>query len=176
MRDASGVSAFVSQALEASALPNAETAMWTLLEATVTSLRAHGRRWVDHAEEELLVHASPPLTIYHITLPPGVSYPPHDHRMPAMIALYEGAETNCTYRRRGAGLELAQAREYRAPCVATLPADTIHSVLNPGSARSAAIHVYLGDLTSMQRSIWDSALCQERPFDNTFYFQQARRS
>jgi predicted metal-dependent enzyme (double-stranded beta helix superfamily) len=176
MTSALHVSDFVSRALEAVALPAPETALRSLLEAQVTSLRAHGCRWLNHAEDELLVHASPALTIYHITLTPGVSYPPHDHRMPAMIALYDGVETSCSYRRSGPGLELVQTHDYRAPCVEALPADAIHSVLNPGTVRSAAIHVYFGDLTSMKRSVWDSALCQERPFDNMFYFQQARQS
>jgi predicted metal-dependent enzyme (double-stranded beta helix superfamily) len=176
MTSALDVSGFVSRAREAVALPAAETAMRSLLQAQATSLRAQGCRWVNHVEDEFLVLASPALSIYHITLTPGVSYPPHDHRMPAMIGLYDGVETNCTYRRSGAGLELVQTRDYRAPCVEALPADTIHSVLNPGTVRSAAIHVYFGDLTSMKRSVWDSALCQERPFDNTFYFQQARQS
>jgi predicted metal-dependent enzyme (double-stranded beta helix superfamily) len=175
MMSGSDVSDFVSRAQDAVALPNAEAAIRSLLEAKVASLRAHGGRWMSHVEEEFLVHASPVLTVYHITLTPGVSYPPHDHRMPAMIALYDGVETSCIYRRSGAGLELVQRRDYHAPCVETLPGDAIHSVLNPGSVRSAAIHVYFGDLTSKERSVWDSALSYERPFDNAFYFQQARR-
>jgi predicted metal-dependent enzyme (double-stranded beta helix superfamily) len=176
MSGAWNVPAFVSRALEAASLPAADAAMRSLLEGTVAALRASGRRWVDDPAEELLIHASPTLTVYHIALAPGVNYPPHDHRMPAMIALYEGVETNCIYRRRGAGLELVQRHDYRAPCVETLPADTIHSVLNPGRAQSAAIHVYLGDLTATRRSVWDATLRQERPFDNTYYFQQAQRS
>jgi predicted metal-dependent enzyme (double-stranded beta helix superfamily) len=44
-----------------------------------------------------------------------------------------------------------------------------------GSARSAAIHVYFGDLTAVERSIWDLDLREERRFDNRFYFEQARR-
>ena len=72
MTSALDVSDFVSRALEAVALPAAGTALRSLLEAQVTSLRAHGCRWVNHVEDEFLVHASPALTIYHITLAPGV--------------------------------------------------------------------------------------------------------
>jgi predicted metal-dependent enzyme (double-stranded beta helix superfamily) len=44
-----------------------------------------------------------------------------------------------------------------------------------GTARSAAIHVYFGDLKTVARSIWDRDLQQERPFDNDFYFEHAQR-
>lgn len=165
---------FVSLALAAATDRFAEDAMRSLLVATVASLRAEGRRWIENDVDEVLLHASPVLTVYHITLTPGLHYPPHDHRMPAMIALYEGGETNTIFRRRGAGLELQQRHDYCAPQVATLAADTIHSVLNPGSARSAAIHVYFGDLTQVRRSVWNAELREERPFDNAFYFAQAR--
>jgi predicted metal-dependent enzyme (double-stranded beta helix superfamily) len=56
-----------------------------------------------------------------------------------------------------------------------LPADVIHSVVNMGAARSAAIHVYFGNLTAVERSVWDLDLREERRFDNRFYFEQARR-
>jgi len=64
--------------------------------------------------------------------------------------------------------------DYAAPYVAALPADAIHSVVNLGDARSAAIHVYFGDLTAVERSVWDADLREERRFDNGFYFEQAR--
>ena len=59
--------------------------------------------------------------------------------------------------------------------MAALPADAIHSVVNMGDARSAAIHVYFGDLTVVDRSIWDADGREERAFDNHFYFEQATR-
>jgi predicted metal-dependent enzyme (double-stranded beta helix superfamily) len=67
-----------------------------------------------------------------------------------------------------------ERHDHAAPRVAALPADAIHSVVNLGDVRSAAIHVYFGDLTAVQRSIWDADLREERPFDNRFYFEQAR--
>ena len=63
---------------------------------------------------------------------------------------------------------------FTAPFVATLPADVIHSVVNPGDAPSAAIHVYFGDLTTVERSIWSADLREERRFDSRFYVEQAR--
>ena len=92
-----------------------------------------------------------------------------------MIGLYHGLETSFSYRRNGTALVQTERHDHAAPCVAALPADVIHSVVNMGCARSAAIHVYFGDLTAVERSIWDLDLREERRFDNRFYFEQARR-
>jgi predicted metal-dependent enzyme (double-stranded beta helix superfamily) len=126
------------------------------------------------AEDETLLHASEQLTVYSLRLTPGILYPPHEHKMTAVIGLYEGAETNYFYRRDGSSLTRTTVNESRAPEVLVLPPDAIHSVANPGQSYSRAIHVYLGPLTKIERSVWAADGTQERPFDNTFYFEQAR--
>jgi predicted metal-dependent enzyme (double-stranded beta helix superfamily) len=155
--------------------PSPRPALRSLLEPTVQTLAGRSRRWIDQDEDEVLLTSSPGMTVYHITLSPRIHYPPHDHRMPAMIALYRGTETSFSYRRIGRALELVGQHDYAAPCIAELPDDVIHSVVNMGTARSAAIHVYFGDLKKAARSIWDCDLREERPFDNAFYFAQAMR-
>jgi len=50
----------------------------------------------------------------------------------------------------------------------------IHSVVNMGGVPSAAVHVYFGELTAVERSIWHPDLREERRFDNRFYFERAR--
>ena len=169
------VEAFLAAAREALAGAAPEPAMRALLEATVAALQARPGPWIAHDGDELLLASSPEMTVYHIALSPRIHYPPHEHRMPAMIGLYQGMETSFSYRRDGAALVQTGRHDHTAPCVADLPADVIHSVVNLGDVRSAAIHVYFGDLTSVERSIWDAGLQAERRFDNQFYFEQARR-
>ncbi|MFL6665384.1 MAG: autotransporter [Rhizobacter sp.] len=169
------VDAFLAAARRAVDGPTPQDAMRALLDATVRSLHAAGRRWIEHDDDELLLMSSPRLTVYHIALSPRIQYPPHDHRVPAMIGLYDGAETSFSYHRDGHALVRTARHDHEAPCVAALPADAIHSVVNMGDARSAAIHVYFGDLTVVDHSIWDADGRQERAFDNRFYFEQARR-
>jgi predicted metal-dependent enzyme (double-stranded beta helix superfamily) len=125
-------------------------------------------------EDETLLHASADLTVYSLRLTPRIHYPPHDHRMAAVIGLYEGVETNYFYRREGPRLVRTTVSDSHAPEVVVLPADTIHSVVNPGRNYSRAIHVYLGPLTKIARSVWTADRLQERPFENSFYFAQAR--
>jgi predicted metal-dependent enzyme (double-stranded beta helix superfamily) len=166
---------FLADAHQALASASPQVAMRALLDATVETLCARTDRWIEHDGDEMLLASSPELTVYHITLTPRIHYPPHDHRVPAMIALYRGAETSFSYRRNGRALLRAERHDYEAPCVAALPVDAIHSVVNLGDVRSAAIHVYFGDLTTVERSIWDADLREERRFDNRFYFEHARR-
>lgn len=166
---------FLATARQALAGPSPQQAVRALLDDTVTALYNRPRRWIEHDGDEMLLASSPQLTVYHIALSPRIHYPPHDHRVPAMIALYHGAETSFSYRRNGTALVRANRQEYAAPCVATLPVDVIHSVVNMGDVRSAAIHIYFGDLPAAERSIWDADLREERRFDDRFYFEQARR-
>ena len=168
------IETFLAATGQALASTSPQRAMRALLDATVEALCARSGRWIEHDGDEMLLASSPEITVYHIALSPRVHYPPHDHRVPAMIGLYQGAETSFSYRRSGGALVRAERHDYAAPCVAALPADVIHSVVNMGDARSAAVHVYFGDLTAVKRSIWDPDLREERPFDNRFYFAQAR--
>jgi predicted metal-dependent enzyme (double-stranded beta helix superfamily) len=175
MTPQSTVETFLAAAHQALANASPERAMRTLLDTTVEVLHCRSHPWIEHDDDEMLLASSPQLTVYHIALSPRVHYPPHEHRVPAMIGLYQGTETSFSYRRDGRALVQTERHDHAAPCVAALPADVIHSVVNMGSARSAAIHVYFGDLTAMERSIWDLDLREERRFDNRFYFEQARR-
>lgn len=174
MTDQPTIEGFLAAAYQALAGASPQAAMQALLDNTVATLCARSGRWIEHAGDEMLLASSAELTVYHIALSPHIHYPPHDHRVPAMIALYHGAETSFSYRRNGGALVRGTRHDYAAPCVAALPADAIHSVVNLGDVRSAAIHVYFGDLTAVERSIWDADLREERPFDNRFYFEHAR--
>jgi len=168
------IETFLAAARQALASASPERAMRALLDATVAALYTRSSRWIEHDGDEMLLASFPEMTVYHIALSPRVHYPPHDHCMPAMIGLYQGAETSFSYRRNGRALVRTERHDYAAPCVAALPADVIHSVVNMGDVRSAAVHVYFGDLTAVDRSIWDPDLREERRFDNRFYFEQAR--
>ena len=168
------VQGFLAAARHALTAASPQQAMRALLDAMVAALHTRAGRWIEHDGDEMLLCAAPELTVYHIALSPRIHYPPHDHRVPAMIALYQGAETSFSYRRNGGALLREQRHDHAAPCVAALPADAIHSVVNLGDVRSAAIHVYFGDLTALERSVWDADLREERRFDNRFYFEQAR--
>jgi len=125
-------------------------------------------------DDEVLLHANPSLTIYHITLSPGVQYPAHNNLLDALIGIYQGGETNFVYPVTAGKLGVPERRDISAPAVVHLPTHSVHSVANTGSARSGALHVYLGDLTRTSRQLWNAQGTQAEPFDNTRYLAGAR--
>jgi predicted metal-dependent enzyme (double-stranded beta helix superfamily) len=164
---------FIVACLEGVASANPQQRVRQLLQAAVDDPTL-GAALPETTQDETLLHASAQLTVYSLRLTPRIHYPPHDHRMAAVIGLYEGVETNHFYRRDGGRLVRTAVNDSRAPEVVVLAPDTIHSVVNRGPDFSRAIHVYLGPLTEIARSVWSADGSDERPFDNAFYFAQAR--
>ena len=164
---------FIEECLEAVADTNAEERLCHLLQSAVDD-PSIGDAVPMTDEDETLLHESAELTVYSLRLTPRILYPPHDHRMTAIIGLYEGVETNYLFRRDGSGLARTENHNSSAPDVLVLPPETIHAVTNPGKSYSRAIHVYLGPLTKVERSVWSADGTGERPFDNAYYFEQAR--
>jgi len=126
------------------------------------------------SDDEVLLYASDTLTIYHITLTPGLQYPPHSHLMDALIGIYQGKETNFIYPRSDGRVQVPERCEAIAPEVVHLSPDIVHAVANPGMARSGALHVYLGDLLHTKRQMWRFTGDLPDAFDNDRYLAEAR--
>jgi predicted metal-dependent enzyme (double-stranded beta helix superfamily) len=126
-------------------------------------------------DDEVLLHASEALTVYHITLTPGLRYPPHEHLLDALIGIYRGGETNFIYDAGADGdaLPAPVRHDAVAPALVHLPPEAVHAVANTGSARSGALHVYLGDLLRSRRRMWDQAGARVEPFDDGRYLASA---
>jgi len=122
----------------------------------------------DAAGITLLYHA-PNLTILNVVWKPGMTVQPHDHNMWATIGIYEGREDNIFWRRiegdPDGTIEAAGARSLGAGEFSPLGRNIIHSVTNPLSRLTGAIHVYGGDFFAAERSEWDPENLHEAPLD-----------
>src|SRR5262249_50312737 len=94
---------------------------------------------------------SPELTVLNLLWAPSMSLYPHDHRMWAVIGIYDGAEDNTLYRREPNGIVRSGIKELRERDVLALGANAIHSVENPMRRFTGAIHVYGGDFINQPR-------------------------
>lgn len=112
-----------------------------------------------------VLHQGPDLTVMHIVWPPGINIFPHDHQMWAVIGVHAGVEENTFYRRSADGLDQAGFKRLEDKDSRALAADTIHSVTNPESTPTAAIHIYGGDFLKVSRSQFDAETHAEKPFD-----------
>ena len=111
------------------------------------------------------LYNAPDLTILNIVWAPGMTLHPHNHCMWADIGIYGGSEENNFYQRTPEGLVQQGQKLLVLGEVAPLHEDVIHSVHNPESKLTAAIHVYGGDFFEAPRSEWDSQTLEEHPFD-----------
>ena len=109
------------------------------------------------------------LTIFNLIWGPQMCQLPHDHRMWAVIGIYTGREDNIFWRRPAgdpAGrIEAAGAKALSEREAVPLGPDTIHSVINPISRLTGAIHVYGGDFFAATHSQWDPERPLQEPCD-----------
>jgi len=121
------------------------------------------------------LHQSAELTILNVIWPPKMTIMPHNHTMWAVIGVYTGREDNIFWRRLEGGdgrrIEAAGAKALSEKDTAPLGRDIIHSVTNPISQLTGAIHVYGGDFFGAERSEWDPETLREQRFD----VERARR-
>ena len=121
------------------------------------------------------VYHAADLTVINFVWAPCMTLLPHNHNMFAVIGIYSGREDNLFWRRidgeagAGAGpaIEAAGAESMGPGQVATLGRDIIHSVANPITKLTSAIHVYGGDFFNppAPRSQWDHETLVEQPWD-----------
>ena len=98
-----------------------------------------------------ILYNSPELTVLNVIWAPLMSIYPHDHRMWAVIGIYDGAEDNTLFRRGADGIVKSGGKELRQGDIFSLGAD--------------AIHVYGGDFVNQPRSQWDPDTLLEHPYD-----------
>ena len=96
--------------------------------------------------------------------------PAHDHQMVATIAVYQGVERNVTWvSSETGGIEQKTEILVNAGDVLQLGPNAIHSVSSAVDVDSCAIHVYLGKLTTVKRSLFDTKNGIVMQFDDDNY-------
>ena len=160
---------FVATCQQLVGAPDAARRALELMRAVVVEAEGIKRFVAPLATEQGVFDAplfrSPELFILNATLPPHFKTPPHDHRMWAVVGIYEGQENNTFYRRSGKGLEEINRREVRAGEAVLLGPEVIHAIENPLASNTLGLHVYGGDLAAAQRSMWSPHSGEELPYD-----------
>jgi predicted metal-dependent enzyme (double-stranded beta helix superfamily) len=121
-----------------------------------------------HAMVEKL-YVSDNLTILNVVWAPKMTLMPHNHNTWAIIGVYSGREDNIFWRRipndKHGRIEAAGAKSIAACEVAKLGKNIVHSVTNPTSSFTGAIHVYGGNFFEIERSEWDPLSLNEESYD-----------
>ena len=115
------------------------------------------------------LYADDTLTVLNLVWGPRMVLMPHNHEMWAAIGIYTGREDNIFWRRlpedEQGKLRAAGARSLEPKEVAALGPDAIHSVTNPVSGLTGALHVYGGNFFETPRSEWDPVSLHEGTYD-----------
>ena len=106
-------------------------------------------------DEETMLYEDENLSLWYTHFTPDIAVPPHEHKVNAHIAVYEGAQCNFLLKTGGARLEIAKAKRVSAGEVLSLGPDGVHAVIAAGDAVSRGIHIYQGELCKIERSLFD---------------------
>lgn len=122
-----------------------------------------------------LLYRSQELTVINVVWGPHMTAMPHNHHMWAVIGMYGGREDNIFWRTLPQDarwpIEAAGASALMPGDVCPLGQDIIHSVTNPLSKLTSALHIYGGDFVTQPREQWEEETLRQRPFDQ----EDARR-
>ncbi len=115
------------------------------------------------------IFKSDDLTILNVVWARGMTLMPHNHETWAIIGIYGGQEDNTFWRRLkddpDGRIESAGNKSLVKGDVVPLGRDIIHSVTNPLTQLTGAIHVYGADFFEIERSEWHANKLTERPYD-----------
>lgn len=114
------------------------------------------------------------LTVMLVDTPPGIAQPPHDHLMPVAIGIYEGIEVHRLFDRDESGIVSAGEEEVPTGSVITLDTDAVHAIAAGSQDWCRAIHVYLGAINAVDRSIFHPETLAEEPLTLARYEQWCR--
>ena len=113
------------------------------------------------------------LTVFVVHSAPGIQQPPHDHLVSAVIGVYEGIEEQRYFRRHGGSLVPSGAADIGPGDVLTLGPNAVHAISASGRW-CRAVHVYLGALSSIERSLFDPDTFDEEPMTVERYAEFCR--
>ena len=123
---------------------------------------------------EHIVHQSPDLTVMVLDTLPGVEQPPHDHAMPAFIGVFEGCEEQRFWARSSDGIVPTTGRMLEAGDVVAFGTQGIHAISAPDHAPARAVHVYLGDIYDVDRSVFHPDTFEELKMTSERYDEFCR--
>lgn len=124
--------------------------------------------------EDYVLHRSDDLSVFLVRQTPNTAGPPHDHGMTAVIAMLEGVEIHRRYRRDGDTIALDREQTAVPGGILVLAPRDVHAIANPDPTPSIGVHVYLGDIVGIDRTLWDTTSGEALAFTLENYESRVR--
>lgn len=110
------------------------------------------------------------VSVWRTSFDPGVSVPAHDHQMSAVISVYQGQERNDFFEADpNGGLRRSGEVVLEPGSVLSVGPSAIHSVTCISEEPALGLHVYLGNLTAVDRTLFDIDNGTSMKFDDANY-------
>ncbi|WP_419905133.1 hypothetical protein [Kiloniella sp.] len=159
---------------KAAITPDAPKAVRVILEQTVSNPEAVACGMPAFAEDEAILFEDETISVWFCRFQPGNSVPPHDHQMSATIGVYLGAERNDFYENDPTNASQGSIRksgkaELTPGEVLSIGPSAIHSVTCISEEPCCGIHVYLGKLTTVDRSLFNTETNETLEFTDENY-------
>ncbi len=150
--------AFVQSCIDALAESDPAGAIGELIERAVSEPRSLELACpvpVDLSDDGVM-HLSKEILVCHAIFPRRFQTGIHNHSVGAIIGVWSGYEDNYLFEETGSGLRPLGPHRVETGQILVLGADAIHDVHTPPTTWSAALHVYLGDISTAPRNVWAS--------------------
>ena len=120
--------------------------------------------------KDLILFEDDTVSIWYCHFTPGMTLPPHDHQMSAVIGVFRGQERNDFFERApDGGLQKSAEVVLGAGDALSIGPSAIHAVTCTSATPCNGIHVYTGRLTTVTRSLFDPKTGRAIPFDDANY-------
>ena len=164
---------FTDQLRSASKQTDAKIQVYKLMQQAFSAPEEISKNLPKFAKEnDVMLFEDKNISIWHSRFPANLIVPPHDHQLVAMIGVYQGVEKNKFYLPENGKLIHKSTQYIKSGDIALIEPDSIHSVQTANNQPCYAIHVYLGKLTTIKRSLFNRETGEAQVFTDTDYYQQ----
>ena len=141
---------------------------------TEAEVEPTARGWLVGGEH--LLHRDQDLTIMLIDTLPGVVQPPHEHNVDVFIGVFEGCEEQRFWKRTDDGIVSTPGQSLKAGDILSLGVQAVHAISAPRDQHARAVHVYLGDVYDVARSVFHPESLLEHRYTSDRYDEFCRAS
>ena len=157
--------------------PDAAKSVRSILEQAVSEPAQVISGMPEFDENDVILFEDDTISIWYTRFMPGITVPAHDHQMSATIGVYHGSERNNFFENDPAGgIRKSGKVDLSAGDVLSIGPSAIHTVTCISEEPCCGIHVYLGNLTKVERSLFDVDEGITLPFTDENYYRLMRPS
>jgi predicted metal-dependent enzyme (double-stranded beta helix superfamily) len=165
----------LEQIKTAAVAPEAAKTVRSILEQLVANPENVALGMREFEGNDVILFEDDSVSIWHTHFVPGMTVPAHDHQMSAVICVYRGSERNHFFENDPAGgIRKSGMVELNVGEVFSIGPNAIHTVTCISDEPCCGIHVYLGNLTEVERSLFDVDAGETMPFTDENYNRLVR--